>query len=76
MELLAGLLEALGREERGGKEEVRGLLLAVGCLVYAAPKKGEVVDLCKALGARGVVEGVGGGKELEELVREVSLVVR
>lgn len=76
VELLAGLLEALGREERGGKEEVRGLLLAVGCLVYAAPKKGEVVDLCKALGARGVVEGVGGGKELEELVREVSLVVR
>lgn len=76
VELMAGLLEALGREERGGKDEVRGLLLATGLLAYASPPDGEMKDLCEALGARGVVEGVQGlFDELTPLVKEVATVV-
>lgn len=76
VELMAGLLEALGREERGGKEEVRGLLLAAGLLAFACPRGGEMMDLCEALGARSVVERVQGlHDELTALAKEVVLVV-
>lgn len=76
VELMAGLLEALGREERGGKEEVRGILLAVGLLAYATPREGEVVDLCQALGAKGMVESLKGVfNDLEGLIKEVAMVL-
>lgn len=76
VELMAGLLEALGKEERGGKDEIRGLLLAAGLLAYASPRGGEMMDLCEALGARGVVEGVQGQfDELTALAKEVAMVV-
>lgn len=76
VELMAGLLEALGREERGSKDEVRGLLLATGLLAYASPRGGEMMDLCEALGARVVVERVQGlFDELTALAKEVAMVV-
>lgn len=76
VELMAGLLEALGGEERGGKDEVRGILLSVGLLAYAAPSEGEVVDLCQALGAKGTVEEMRGKfDDLEGLIKEVILVL-
>ena len=76
VELMAGLLEALGREERGGKDEVRGILLSVGLLAYGAPREGEVVDLCQALGAKETVkEMLGAFDDLEGLIKEVTLVL-
>lgn len=76
VELMAGLLEALGREERSGKDEIRGLLLAVGLLAYASPQDGEIMDLCEALGAPGVIEGVQGiFHDLTALAKEVAMVV-
>lgn len=75
VELMAGLLEALGREERGGKDELRGLLLAAGLLAYSSPRGGELMDLCEALGARGVVEGIQGQfDELTALADRKSVV--
>ena len=74
---MAGLLEAVGREEES-REGVRGLLLAVGLLVYGAEVGGEVVDACGALGAKEIVRGKRGrgfGEEVEGLVGEVELVV-
>lgn len=76
VELMAGLLEALGREEQGGKDEVRGLLLAAGLLAYASPRGGEMMDLCEALGAREVIERVQAQfDELKALAKEVAMVV-
>ena len=76
VELLASLLEAIERENES-KDALRGLLSAVGLLAYAAPKGGEVVDLCKALGAKGMVldKKKGLGKELAPLISEVEKVV-
>ncbi len=79
MELIAALLEALregGREEKGAamtKDEVRGLLLTVGLLAYAAPVGGEVLDLSSALDAKGILNGVRNvaGAELKSLLEEV-----
>ncbi|KAL8819449.1 MAG: hypothetical protein Q9191_007734 [Dirinaria sp. TL-2023a] len=74
VELMAGLLEAVGRE---GEDGLKGLLLAVGLLAYGAPQGGELVDLCEALGAPGVVAAVrkDRGEEIRKLVAEVEKVV-
>jgi desumoylating isopeptidase 1 len=56
IELLAAVVEAL-REEKQSKESVRGLVMAVGLLVYMAPLDGEVLDLCRALEVVDVVKG-------------------
>ena len=76
VELVASLLEAMGKE-RDSKEGLKGLLLAVGLIKYAAPEGGEVDDLCEAVGARDLVaEAKGAFAELKELAKEVELVMR
>lgn len=55
VELLALILEALGREQ--SKEASKGLLLALGLLVYCAPIDGELQDLCNAMDTSNVVSG-------------------
>lgn len=79
VELMAALLEALRTgavSQEGGmtKDEVRVLLLTVGLLAYAAPAEGELVDLCTALDAKGVLGKV---KKLDvvEKEREIGKVV-
>ena len=74
VELMASLLEAIKREE--SKEGLKGLLLAVGLLAYGGPQEGELIDLCRALGAKGIVgEKAGVDKELHGLIKEVQSVV-
>ncbi|KAK0508026.1 hypothetical protein JMJ35_009915 [Cladonia borealis] len=80
VELMASLLEAM-RKERGSKDGLRGLLLAVGLLKYTAPKHGELSDLCEAVVARDIVAEAKGSfadlrPELKELAREVELVMK
>lgn len=76
VELVAGLLEAIGKE-RESKEGLRGLLLAVGLLKYASPKGGELDDLCEAVGAKDIVaETKGAFEDLKELSKEVELVMK
>lgn len=76
VELVAGLLEAMGKE-RESKEGLRGLLLAVGLIKYAAPKGGEVDDLCKAVGAKDIVaEAKEAFAELKELAKEVEMIMQ
>jgi hypothetical protein len=55
VELLALILEAIGREQ--SKEASKGLVLALGLLIYCAPVDGELLDLCKAMDASNVVSG-------------------
>ncbi|KAF2425759.1 thioredoxin [Tothia fuscella] len=50
VELVAGMLEAIGREEES-KDVITGLVRALGFLAYRAEIGGEVLDLCKALEA-------------------------
>ena len=86
MELAAALVEGIGREDNenennnkeSSKELIRGLILALGLLVYGVDQKGEVVDLLGVIGAREVVErkkGLFVGGEGEELVKEVAKVL-
>ena len=74
VELMAGLLEAIGKEKES-KEGLRGLLLAVGLLKYMAPKGGEIDDLCQAVGAKEIVtetkKTIGNVKEIAEEVESV-----
>lgn len=80
VELMAALLETIRTgtisTTEGGmtKDEVRVLLLTVGLLAYAAPAEGELVDLCTALDAKGVLRKV---KRLDvvEKEREIGKVV-
>ncbi|MCJ1381243.1 hypothetical protein MMC17_004352 [Xylographa soralifera] len=73
VELLAGMLEALGKEE-ASKEMVRGLALALGLVAYGCGE--EVKDVLETLGAKEVVKGKKGLLEGEEgLAREVGEVV-
>lgn len=75
VELVASLLEAVGREEES-REGLHGLLLALGLLVYGAPVDGEVLDLCQAMDAKGVVAAKKGiSEEVKKLVGEVEQVV-
>jgi thiol-disulfide isomerase/thioredoxin len=55
VELVASILEALGREGES-KEAVKGLGLALGQLVYCAPPEGELLDLCHAMEASSTVK--------------------
>ena len=76
VELMASLLEAM-RKEKESKDGVRGLLLTVGLLKYAAPNDGELSDLCEAVGAEEIVaEAKGVFSELKELAKEVELVMK
>lgn len=74
VELAAGLLEALRREEES-REAVKGLALALGLLAYCAPREGELVDLCRAVDAKATLrakEELSGG---DPLVKEVGRLV-
>ena len=53
VELLALVLEALSREQ--SKEACKGLVMALGLLVYCAPVDGELLDLCKVMDAANIV---------------------
>ena len=76
VELMASVLEAMGKE-RGSKDGLRGLFLAAGLLKYAAPKDGELSDLCEAVGAGEIVaEAKGAFADLSELAKEVELVMK
>lgn len=55
-EMAASLVEALG-EESESKDAVKGMVLALGRLVYRADKGSEVLDLCEAMDAGAVVLG-------------------
>lgn len=75
VELVASLLEAMGREKES-KDGMRGLLTAVGLLKYMAPKGGEVDDLCEAVGAKDIItEAKGAFTSLKELANEVEQVM-
>ncbi|MCJ1394796.1 hypothetical protein MMC18_007676 [Xylographa bjoerkii] len=73
VELVAGMLEALGKEEES-KEMGRGLVLALGLVAYGCGE--EVKDVLAALGAKGCIQGKKGLLEGEKgLVKEVEEVV-
>ena len=75
VELVASLLEAMGRE-RESKEGMRGLLMAVGLLKYMAAIKGELDDLCEAVAAKDVItEAKKAFPDLKELAKEVEQVM-
>ena len=75
VELFASLLEAIKREKES-KDSLRGLLSAVGLLAYAAPRGGEIVDLCEALGAKTTIaDKTGFDRENAPLIAEVEKVL-
>ncbi|KAL9038681.1 MAG: hypothetical protein Q9214_005184, partial [Letrouitia sp. 1 TL-2023] len=75
VELAASLLEAVSREEEN-KDGLKGLLTAIGLLVYAAPREGELAEVCSALGAKSIVkEKRAGGDDLENLAAEIEKVL-
>ena len=75
VELVASLLEAMGRE-RESKEGMRGLLIAVGLLKYLAAIRGELDDLCEAVGAKDIItEAKRAFPDLKELAKEVERVM-
>lgn len=75
VELIACLLETLTNENES-KDCVRGLLTAIGLLVYGAPRQGELVELCNALDAKGTVEAEKSfSDDLKDLVLEVEQVL-
>ena len=75
VELVASLLEAMGRE-RESKEGMRGLLIAVGLLKYTAAIRGELDDLCEAVAAKDVItEAKKAFPDLKELAKEVEQVM-
>ena len=79
VELTAGLVEQITHENGDNAEALRGLLFALGLLVYEADVEGEVVELCRVLGAKDAVSGkesVVGKKTVEErLVKELGVLL-
>ena len=79
LELVASLVEAVGREGEDSKEGIRGMLLSLGLLVFGSMEKGEVWDLVRVLDAKDVVkrrEGLLKGKSDDgDLVGEVLKVI-
>lgn len=68
VELVAALIESISHEEEG--EALRGMLSAMGMLVYEADMNGEVVELCKVMGAAGTIAGKSGdATEVRELMK-------
>ncbi|KAL9000325.1 MAG: hypothetical protein Q9169_001042 [Polycauliona sp. 2 TL-2023] len=75
IELIASLLETLANEKES-KDCVRGLLTAVGLLVYGAPRQGELMNLCSALDAKGTVKVKKAfSNDLKDLILEVEQVL-
>lgn len=71
--LTASVAEAL-TQETSSAEALHGLLFALGLLVYEAPDDGAVLDLCRALGVKDVVDGKKGveGVKGDSLFKEVG----
>lgn len=72
VELLALVLEALTREQ--SKEAAKGLVLALGLLIYCAPVDGELLDLCQAMDASSVVsskEALAEDSIAKEIIKEL-----
>ncbi|KAL9012577.1 MAG: hypothetical protein Q9173_002659 [Seirophora scorigena] len=75
VELLASLLETIANENES-KDSIRGLLTAIGLLMYATPRDGELVELCQALGAKeSVVAKKAFSADLKDFVTEVEQVL-
>lgn len=73
VEIAAAVIEALDKEAESA-ETVRGLVLALGLLVYGADVEGSVVDVCQAMGVEGILRAKGGGmfREGREVIAEVG----
>ncbi|KAI9763295.1 MAG: hypothetical protein M1840_000777 [Geoglossum simile] len=69
--LVASLLEAISNENESA-EALKGLLLALGFLVYATPQDGELVDLLRSMDASGTVKNKREKFKDEPLVKEIS----
>jgi desumoylating isopeptidase 1 len=69
--LVASLLEAISNENESA-EALKGLLLALGLLVFAAPQDGELADLLRAMDASGTVKNKSKNFKDEPLVKEIS----
>ena len=67
VELAASLLETISDEENA--DATKALLLTIGYLVYCAPQEGELMDLAKALDAKGIIGATEGH---EPLAKEVA----
>ncbi|KAL2011422.1 hypothetical protein VTN00DRAFT_4140 [Thermoascus crustaceus] len=76
VELVASLLEAIGKEEEC-VEALHGMLFALGLFVYAAPMDGAVIDICKAMGIADTVKEKSKVEVLkgEPLLKEVGEVL-
>ncbi|KAL1966881.1 hypothetical protein VTN77DRAFT_3846 [Rasamsonia byssochlamydoides] len=73
VELVASLLEAIGKEEES-IEALHGCLFALGLFLYEAPLDGEVIDLCRAMGIADTVKAKSQVDALksEPLLKEVG----
>ena len=75
VELIASLLETLTKENES-RDCVRGLLTAIGLLMYGAPRRGELVELCNVLDATGTVRAKKSfSDDLKDLIVEVEQVL-
>lgn len=71
IELAASAVEAIGQEEESA-DALRGMLLALGHLVYCAPLDGDLADLLRALDASGTILGKKAKFPKESLIDEVG----
>lgn len=71
VELAASLLEAINVEETS-PEALKGFLLALGYLVFCAPRTGELMDLLKIVDAHGTVLGKAKLFPKETLILEIG----
>lgn len=71
VELAAALLESISVEE-GSPEAMKGYLLALGYLIYCAPKDGELIDLLKGMDAQGTIAAKQKLFPQEPLVKEIA----
>lgn len=71
VELAASAVEAIGQEETSA-DALRGILLALGHLVYGTRLDGDLADLLRALDAQGTILGKKKAFPEEKLITEVG----
>ncbi len=71
VELAASVVEAIGQEETSG-DALRGMLLALGHLVYCTPLESDLADLLRALDAEGTIAAKKKAFPKEALIAEVG----
>ncbi|KAG6007203.1 hypothetical protein E4U21_006222 [Claviceps maximensis] len=71
VELAAALVEAIGQEDKS-IEALRGMLSALGHLVFRTSLDGELADLLRALDAQGIIASKSKQFPEEELIAEVA----